>query len=824
MTSPKTCEFCDKRGLPLLLVRDAVAPAGAGAPLAPSLPIQLGAKAAHYTKRLLRTGYVNVFDEARRRWETYFVTQESHFFKLLDAPGVNAAIPQKPFNCPDEGHRAVAGCITVTDPVNASKVWVGFSDVRWTDAVRTLNEDASYRKRHMAEIDVKAVLQGQHAPHRPIAQVDATIAEYVMDPGLARANFSWAPFKFDVRQGRAERLKQECEVMRPGKGIIVTVPDPAGIARELAKLMKRNADLFIVARPTDQRNLAASMAIDQIKEAVQAQAHNSEIAAAKNFQEQQIKANPLGHFFSESTRAQTENAAKVTPLHLQRAAVAAWAKYKDKFNDDARQDWHAPFRKRLEDFDAVFIAPLALNHVAWMKSTALTNYFICNYDPHDPESGAVYTASVAHCIEATEDKKACAELYEDWLAEKVLDPKNILLRAMILNQNVIAKDVESASTVSINLRAIPWDNIFAAYNGVVAHLSQQAQAGIARLIVEISGTVASVFGKIMDGSPGFRAAVIATGLISGHPVVVCDLVGTKKQFRAHLIKQLLQTSGQDVSKSQMKRAVSAELERQRIQGVPLEGNGRTRWVLVADKAMIERMPPGLTSQARADWLAQSLRAIEDIDSLNLHRWRSVINSEVRSGLVTGIFQALSLTKLFADEEKSLKNDKQDALGRLHAGIAALAGTTSEAISHALAGGALSLRFGQGFTTSAATVLKWSGRAVGLVGGLFVAVLDVNKAAEARREGNKGLAILYYSSAAIGAGLSVALFATQWLAALAVPIIGVLVLLIVGIGIWIEYVKDNPVQDWLERCPWGVIESERYPNLAILQDQLNKALK
>jgi hypothetical protein len=823
MNSTKTCEFCDKRGLPLLLVRDGVAPAGAVAPLAPSLSIELNAKAAHYTKRLLRTGYVNVFDEARHRWEVYFVTQEGYFFKLLDTPGVIAAIPQKPFNCPDQGHRAVASCITVPDPVNASKVWIGFSDVRWTDAIRKLNEDIAYRKRHMTEIDVQAVLMGSLAPHRAITQVDATIAEYAMNPSLAKANFSWCPFTFDFRHGRADRLKQECEALRPGKGIIVTLSDPAGIARELARLMKRNADLFITVRPTDQRNLTASMAIDQIKQAIQEQAQKNEIAAAKDFAEQQIRANPLGHLFSETTRAQTDNVGKVTPLHLERAAVAAWDKYKEKFDETARQAWHSPFRKRLEEFDAVFIAPLALSHVAWMKSTALADYFWCNYDPHNPESGAVYTALVAHCIEATEDKNACAELYADWLAGKILDPKNILLRAMILNQDVIAKRVEDASTVSINLKAIPWDNIFAAFTGVLDRLNQQAQVGIARLMVEISGTVATVFSKIMDGNEGFRAAVMATGLISGHPIVVCDLIGTRKQFRAHLIKQLLQASGQDVSKSQLKRAVSAELDRQRIQGVELEGDTRKRWVLVADKATIERMPPGLTPQARADWLARSLKTIEDVESLNLQRWRAVINSEFRSGLITGIFQAVSLTKLFADEEKSLKNDKQDALGRLHVGIAALAGTTSEAISHALAGRALSLRFGQGLATDAATVLKWSGRTVGLVGGLFVAVLDVNKAVEARREGNKGLAILYYSSAAVGAGLSVALFATQWLAALAVPIIGVLVLLIVGIGIWIEYVKDNPVQDWLERCPWGVIEAERYPNLATLQDQLNKAL-
>lgn len=824
MTSAKKCEFCDKRGLPLLLVRDAVAPAGAGAPLAPALPIELSSKAAHYTKRLLRTGYVNVFDEARRRWEAYFVTKEGYLFKLLETPGVIAVVPKKPFNCPDEAHRAVASCITVTDPGNASRVWIGFSDVRWTDAVRNANEDVAYRKRHMTEIDVRAVLQGTHTPHKPIAQLGATIAEYAMDPGLAKANFSWNPFGFESRHGRAERLKQECEAMRPGVGLIVTVSDPAGVAQELAFLMKRNADLFLSARPTDQRNLVASVAIGQIEEAIRIQAQNSEIAAAEQIADQQIEANPIGHWLSESTRARTENIRRVTPLDLERAADTAWKKYAEKYDESARQAWNAPFKQRLEAFDAVFIAPLALNHVAWMQSAALVNYFECNYDSSHPESGAVYTMAFANCIAATEDKKACADLYENWLGGHILDGGNILLRAMVLNQDIAAKAVEDATAVSISLRGIPWDNIFAAFEGVVGRLNQQAQEGLARLIGEVSGAIAKIFGKVMDGNSGYRAALMATSLISGHPIIICTVDGTKGQFRAQLIKELLQASGQDISKNQMARAVKAELHRQKIQGVSMEGNAVKRWVLVADKAVIKSMPSGLSPQARADWLAGSLKKIEEVESLNLHRWRSVINENVRSGMVTGILQALSLTKLFADEEKSLKHDKKDALGRLHAGVAAIVGTTAEAISHALAGRALRLRFGQGLAINPATFLKWSGRVVGLAGGLYVAVLDVDKAKEARRDGNKGLAVLYYSSAAVGAGLSVALFATQWLAALAVPIVGVLVLLIVGIGIWIEYIKDNPVQDWLERCPWGIFSEQRYADLATLQDQLNKAVK
>lgn len=168
MTTPMKCEFCDKRGLPILLVRDAVAPAGGRAPLTPSLPIELAPTAAHYTKRLLRSGYVNVFDEARRRWETYFVTSDNHILKLMQGFNVTPLAPKKQFNCLDESHRAIASCITIPDPLNASRVWIGFSDVLWTDAVRKANENADYRNRHMAVIDIASALRGNQAPHNSI--------------------------------------------------------------------------------------------------------------------------------------------------------------------------------------------------------------------------------------------------------------------------------------------------------------------------------------------------------------------------------------------------------------------------------------------------------------------------------------------------------------------------------------------------------------------------------------------------------------------------------------------------------------------------------
>ena len=237
------------------------------------------------------------------------------------------------------------------------------------------------------------------------------------------------------------------------------------------------------------------------------------------------------------------------------------------------------------------------------------------------------------------------------------------------------------------------------------------------------------------------------------------------------------------------------------------------------------MPAGLKPQQRAQWLASHVKTVEAVEELNLGRWRTVISSKVRFGIVTGILQAASLTKLFADEEKSLANENNDATMRLYAGVTAVSATTSETIGRVLASrGLQGLSFGEGLLSTVGNLLsRWAARA-GIAAGLLVAGLDAAKVNDSLKENQVGLAWLYGASAVVGAGLTIAIASAALLGAAAIPIIGILVLILIGIGILIEYVKDNPVQDWLERCPWGILPAQRYPDMATEQAQLIQALK
>ena len=814
----RTCEYCDKRGLPLLLVRDGVAPAGGGAPLTNDPQIELALGAAHYTKRLLRTGYVNVFDEARKRWETYFMTAEGYLSKMASTAGVTPVLPAKPFNCPDEGHRGIVSCISIPDPKNASKFWIGFSDVAWTDAVRKKHATAAYRRRHMVEIDVKAALAGGKVAHaRPIAQLNAVVAEYAMDSRKGTTLFSWSPFKFDPRNGRGERLIRDFDAMRAGKGLIVTLADPAGIAQELALLMTHNADLF-TGNKENRRNLAVYGQINEIETAVRVAAEHRKI----QIMDARIQAliDQKGKYCTDKTKEFIRERYKVTAEQLKEASDSAWEKYEKKFSNKERTNWNAAFQVRFKEFDSKFISPLAFSHARWMKGEAMSSYYVCNFDSTQPESGVVYTNVFTRCITGTQDKVACFAVYDEWMSGSVGDSNNLLLQALILNQKIIADAVVKATTVEISLRMLPWDNIFAASNKHLGRLTDAAADAAARVLVQALGPYARAIGLVLEGKFNrFKELIVLTGLVTRHPIVLVDITGNNKSFRAHVVTKLLEASGKVIDKSKLAAAVKAELKRMNVQGVAMTGTAKKAYILPLDLEAIRNIPGTATKQQTIDELAKSLLTLEDVERLDLVRWRQVINRDLGCGVVAAILQAICLTKLFADEDKAMKNEKLDATSRAYVGATALAATIAESIGKAVsARAAQGLRFAPGLVVGAAAFLHAAGKVGGAFVGILMVGLDIRKAIEAKNENQNGLFWLYSGSAIVGGALSYFIFIGA-----AIPLIGLLVALIIGISLLIEYIKDNPVQDWLERTQWGKLPAQRYPDFETEQVQLKQAL-
>jgi hypothetical protein len=417
-TEPK-CEYCDKVGLPILPVRYGVADSGVGAPKTTVPTIALADKAAQYTYRLARSGYIYVYDEARDTWGCYFVTPESYLFRIDHRPSVTPVLPANPFNCASQGHRAIASCIMI----------------RWTNDVLTKHKDANYRKRHMRIIDIKSGVAGPDSRHMfSIKEVDAKVAEYHMADAKLRTALNRSAQVPSPRKSDSEKLKSECERLKPGKGLVVALADPVGVAQDLALLMHHNKELLLNEKKI-RRHLAVHSTIEAMQSAIKQNSEKAEIKAAERMANEQIGNNPLGHAFFESTRKQTEEIRNVNSQELERAAQHGWSKYKKKYDFAAADQWKKRFDVQLQKFDAGFIAPLAIAHSQWMQHDAMKSYFECNYDRNSIQSGEVYTAVFNLCIASTSDKKACHDLYEKWLLEPT-GTANLLKNALAFNQQV----------------------------------------------------------------------------------------------------------------------------------------------------------------------------------------------------------------------------------------------------------------------------------------------------------------------------------------------------------------------------------------------------
>ena len=200
------CETCAKEGLPILLTRYALMPKEINAPKltgkldsADLKKVPLGS-GAHYGLRLLRSGYVYVFDEKRTLWDEYFVTADSCLSKM--PPRIRALkVQPKPateFRCARNGVAPLAGVITVRNAKHAGNIWIAFSDVEWTDQVLLDHMKSEHRRKHMKCVVVSGGKVAPQADTAPLEQLEQVLPEFKQ--GMSDQQFAkWCPHRYNAR-------------------------------------------------------------------------------------------------------------------------------------------------------------------------------------------------------------------------------------------------------------------------------------------------------------------------------------------------------------------------------------------------------------------------------------------------------------------------------------------------------------------------------------------------------------------------------------------------------------------------------------------------
>lgn len=808
-----TCEFCDKWGLPVLVARYATAPESVGAPKTKALHAdgktsfgEIGGK-LHYTRRLLRSGYLYVFDEARKRWEGYFITPDAYLLKFEIGKPLPDSYTKNPQPCETTGHREVACMVTIRDPKNATNVWFGFSDVEWTDKVLEQHGSEDYRKKHMQKVDVKKALTHAKQPNvHPLKELGQKVAEFACDPLRATAPnaFYDSPFKFNPRQLQLKQTLEAADGLRKDAGIIVSLHDPVGVAAELATWMNLRLENHLEANKKDPvyaRKLVVASAILQLRDVVKEHAENSLIDDA----EQTEGLERMFTTVSTSRGNLEENIAKTGKPSLQavqKAQASAWQRYthresgKARFDEGVVETFRKDYNTQLDAFIETEINPLGFSHVAWTSSQHMAHYMECNFDAADIKSGVAYTQTVLTFTRGTEGVKPCFAHYEKWLDQNEFKPGNVLLRALVYNNDKLAKEVEAAT--QLDARSTPWDALLGSYKSAMENIEAGHADRAAVLMGRMMGPLMKVGDRFLDGAS--KAAITLLGMHSGKGWKRVNFQGKRKELRAFLARQVIESSGNTMTDSEVKKAVAREIKRAQIRGDKLQGQRGLQWIVLLEPT------------------TGRMRTPQALEEIRFTHFKKTIASNVRLGICGGILQAICLTKAIADEGKALEGDKAEAQWRLLAGSLAVVGTVSEVVGTAIENAAnANLRWAQGVGgIRTAERMMFAGKVFGVVGAAIMATWDYKKGKEEEGKGNNRVANLYYASAGLGAAAAIALTFFTFN-----PFTLLLVAAFIGVAYWLETTKDNAIRSWIENCIFGI--NNTYRDGSLEMKELAKAL-
>lgn len=841
------CETCDKRGLPILLVRHAIVPnelptpALAGNFTDPTTSsIQLGAH-AKYTQRLLRSGYVYVYDERyANQWDEYFVTNDGYLTKLPKRM-VCSPIPPKPptteFACARSGARPMASVITIRNPKHAKTIWLSCSDVQWTDDVMKRHNDAGYRAKHMTKISVSG---GKIAPQphcEPMEQLRQVVTEYSGQVNSMQQMVltSTSPFQFNDRSREAQTLIDACNDLRPqGGAAIVMLNDPVSIAVELGQLMQHRITVW-KSRPEVKRQLFVSAKVEEIKVGVIDAAQTAEFLAGEQLTNQMLAQPDIGMLFKdyrEKRVAQIESVAKLSPAQLDKVGADTWKKYTDKFNYVACQQWQATFNKDLVDYENEHIGPLAKAHAKWMQSEVMVRQFELNHDDADFDSGVAYTDTLALCIATTQDKVACHEVYERWLKASAPNRENLLLNALLLNHKVSIEQIERAIAPSpTDWNGLPWDKLIEGFGDATKNALAGKPDVIGKLIGLIAGSVVNAMTEAASSGKVYFG-LVAMSAASGRPMMMVEQTSTKVEFRRALFKQIRQVTGSSLPGKTLGRIIDAEVERLKMQGVDLTGNETRKWLLMLDPEELKAMPKGISVREQAKWLAARYKTSQTVDAINLSEWRtrvSAASGEVVSKgkawspsgyALLGLLANISaLSGIQTDDAKVLKQNLPEAMRRYYAQWAQVIGAGAEAIEALLGRLAVSsVKTARWLSGVWGKILGLSGRVLGAGGSLVMCLIDGMRGWQEFKEKNYVSAASYAVNTVLGFAATVLLL-IGWTGA------GLIVVGLLFLWAFLKPEDDNKIQDWLERiCQWGKLRDQWYPTMETEVQQFEVAIK
>ncbi|MEL0618553.1 T6SS effector BTH_I2691 family protein [Cobetia marina] len=524
-TSIANCSFCRGEGLPILPVRYAIARTDSKIP-APRAPVVNGPfgegvtdvatlpDGQDYTLRLMRAGFLYVYNEAAGTWSGYVVTEKGYLYayvKEIEHSLLVAMDPANPtqgvsnklktpsskveFSCAanNSAHQYPGRCITIPDAANADNIYLAFSDTAWTNrvwhehATNEVVEGTTVKRRDQMRKLSLAEWRGGQASH---ASSISTISQYVAEASIEEltnkqeqdsTDETGLEFSLDPVNGMADDVDNlvswaDSKSVDSMPAVMVALNDPIGITSDLAPLISTKIKEFI-DRPERLWPLKTYALIDSIREAVHEKTVydyiSGEMKTATTKASDYIYAmkggGPGARMHVETVadmkvkkRYITEAVNNIDIEDVKETINDDWSKYENRIRGDYNKEgdkvlesdsWKKNvYDKQSKDFKKKEAAPLIKCHYNWMMSQILEKVLISNHDDSEIESGASYTTIVLKCVSDTQQHSNHHLKYEEWLNVTEIESDNLIMNALCCN-NKVMKDSFSISEDNVDYDA-----------------------------------------------------------------------------------------------------------------------------------------------------------------------------------------------------------------------------------------------------------------------------------------------------------------------------------------------------------------------------------
>ena len=848
-----SCNFCERRGVAILPVRSAISKNHSGAPeLPPEFSASVRARGElNYTARLLREGYLHVFDEKRSLWTDYMVTEDGYYWKITaEAPSIIPKLGQKPCasNADEVARASFIALPLALNQNDNGRFWLAWSQYPWTDAIREKHHQTEFREQHMQCFDLKLWLLEKKADQTvPLTQLRQIVAEYC-DTTISASSFEFysSPWltktksEGDFLVNTATNLACSPLKPEPSRAAIIHLQDPIAVSQDLSQLILQSHDDFLaICRKNPElndfdRKLTAFSNLSLAEYNVKENSKLQQFLAAEELENKAYFGDGETFIWPSIAEKNAKIIRDYTNENYESWADNEWERYLAHANESNLDEFKNAYNTQQDEYKKNHEVPLFDMYLATLKHSLFINYFIYHFDPNNKVSGEHYTNTLSSCLIGSQLSAECADYIETQLNGSFLDPKNIFMRAYIFNQNDAAQFYEEhlpQSTDNLQLYSLPWGNLLSFHSQFLQGFAEKTHFNdkINTLNYVLAGPIIRVLKKASHYKTSRFSVLLAVN--ENSPLVSMAEKGARKKISKILteaiVRETFNAQGmKPVEKSKAKNIFRNAIDNQIHQkgiadtvlkemgiknshGIDVTGNGELR----SNVLLTENMHPEFKGKTPQEIVTIAQRVTNNVSTAeqthNLYLKQKLSVTASTGGVASILFQLAGIACMIEQESVWYGGMKTRGGQRL---IASWIGVTGAILEFSLA------TLNSAWAKGALTDLFWFrmssiiAKGVSILGVAILAYLDYLDYEKEEKKGNIILAGLYLTSSILGVLLIFCIINS-------LPVLGVITsLLFITLAFIIENYKPNDLMLWINKCMYFGINNEGLFALAKDEDE------